>query len=213
MILFGLSISPFVRKVMMYANERGLTLENRPVGPHADDAGFKIASPFGKIPAFQDGDYTLADSSAIIHYLEAKFPEGGLIPSEPKARGKAIWFDEFTDTLLFPAGTLVFFNRVVMPKIRKVDGDYATADDSEKNKIPPLLAYLETCLSAADDFMVGSQFTLADIAVTTQLFNLSHGSVPVDPIKYPKLAAYYARMSTRPSVSAIIAAEKQFLGL
>jgi glutathione S-transferase len=32
------------------------------------------------MPALRDGDYTLPDSTAIIHYLEAKFPDPALIP-------------------------------------------------------------------------------------------------------------------------------------
>ena len=71
MILFGSSISPFVRKVLMFAAEKGIALESRPVSPHSDDHEFRAASPFGKIPALVDGDYTLADSTAIVSYLEA----------------------------------------------------------------------------------------------------------------------------------------------
>ena len=211
MIVYGLSVSPFVRKVLMYANERAIAFDHKPVGPHDADPGFKTASPTGKIPAFQDGDYSLADSSAIIHYLEAKLPANGLIPTEPKARGKVIWFDEYADTMMFPAGTIIFFNRVVLPKIRKANGDLAAADDSEKNKVPPVMAYLESCLTG--DYLVGNSLTLADIAVVNQLINLNHGGVPVDAAKYPKLAAYYARLTARPSVSGIIAGEKQFLVL
>ncbi len=211
MILFGLSVSPFVRKVLMYANERGLSFDHKPVGPQVDDAAFKAASPLGKIPALQDGDYTLADSSAIVHYLEAKYPANGLIPAEPKARGKVVWFDEYADTVMFPAGTIIFFNRVVLPKIRKANGDLAAADDSEKNKVPPLFAYLESCLGG--DYLVGNSLTLADLSVVNQLVNLHHGGVGIDSAKYPKLAAYYARLTSRPSVAGIIAGEKQFLGL
>lgn len=211
MILFGLSVSPFVRKVLMYANERGLSFDHKPVGPQVDDAAFKAASPLGKIPALQDGDYTLADSSAIVHYLEAKYPANGLIPTESKARGKVVWFDEYADTVMFPAGTIIFFNRVVLPKIRKANGDLAAADDSEKNKVPPLFAYLESCLGG--DYLVGNSLTLADLAVVNQLVNLHHGGVGIDAAKYPKLAAYYARLTARPSVAGIIAGEKQFLGL
>lgn len=211
MILFGISVSPFVRKVLMYANERGLQFEHRPVGPQVDDPAFRAASPIGKIPAFQDGDYTLADSTAIIHYLEAKYPTNPLIPAEPKARGKVVWFEEYADTVMFPAGTIIFFNRVVLPKIRKANGDLAAADDSEKNKVPPLMAYLESCLSG--DYLVGDSLTLADIAVVNQLINLNHGGVTIDAAKFPKLAAYYARLAARPSVAGIVAGEKQFLGV
>ena len=36
---------------------------------------------------------------AIIHYLEAKFPDPPLIPADRKLRGKTIWFEEFADTI------------------------------------------------------------------------------------------------------------------
>ena len=60
---------------------------------------FLAASPFKKMPAMADGDYRLSDSTAIIHYLEAKYPEPELIPTEARARGRVIWFDEFADTM------------------------------------------------------------------------------------------------------------------
>src|SRR5687768_12643688 len=132
MILYGASISPFVRKVLMYAAEKGIALDHKPVSPHADNDQFKTASPMGKIPALVDGDYSLADSTAIVSYLEAKFPAHPLIPLEAKARGKAIWYEEFADTVMFPVGTVLFINRVLLPKVRKVEGDLAKADEMAK---------------------------------------------------------------------------------
>src|SRR3954471_16592951 len=86
------------------------------------------ASPFKKMPALRDGDFRLADSSAIIQYLEAKFPEPVLIPSHPELRGKTIWFDEFSDTILISCGAKMFFNRIVMPRFMGKPGDIAAAD-------------------------------------------------------------------------------------
>ena len=100
MILYGSSLSPFVRKVLAFANEKGIELELQPTGFPSHSAEFLEASPFRKMPALRDGDYTLPDSSAIVHYLEAVKPEPALIPSDPKLRGKAIWFDEFSDTIM-----------------------------------------------------------------------------------------------------------------
>ena len=88
MILYGSSLSPFVRKVLAYAGEKEIELELQPTGFPNHSPEYLEASPFRKMPAFRDGDFTLADSSAIIHYLEAKFPEPALIPSEPKLRGQ-----------------------------------------------------------------------------------------------------------------------------
>ena len=82
MILYGSSLSPFVRKVLAYAGEKGIELDSQPVGPGDPNPDFRAASPFGKMPGFADGDYRLGDSSAIIHYLEAKYPEPALIPAD-----------------------------------------------------------------------------------------------------------------------------------
>lgn len=210
MILFGASISPFVRKVLMCANEKGLTLEHRPVSPHVDDPQFKAASPLGKIPAFQDGDYTLADSSAIVHYLDAKYPAKPVIPVDAKARGKAIWYEEYCDTVLFPTATVIFVNRVLLPKFRKVPGDTAKADAEVQKNLPTHFAYLESVVPA-QGFMVGDSFSIADAAITCQLINLQHSDAPVDAAKYPKLAAYFKRMAARASVSELVAAEQKML--
>ena len=75
MILYGSSLSPFVRKVLAFAGEKGIQLDSQPVGPGDPNPDFREASPFGTMPALADGDYRLADSSAIIHYLEALKPE------------------------------------------------------------------------------------------------------------------------------------------
>ena len=104
MILYGSSLSPFVRKVLAFAGEKGIELELRPSGLQEKNPDFLAASPFRKMPAFRDGDYALADSSAIVHYLEAKAPEPALIPADAKLRGKTIWFDEFADTILVSCG-------------------------------------------------------------------------------------------------------------
>jgi glutathione S-transferase len=65
MIIYGSSISPFVRKVLVALNEKGIRYEHRPVAPQAEDADFRAASPMGKIPAIDHDGFRLADSSAI----------------------------------------------------------------------------------------------------------------------------------------------------
>jgi glutathione S-transferase len=211
MILFGSSVSPFTRKVLMYAAEKGITLENRPLSPHADNPEFMAASPLGRIPALQDGDYTLADSTAIINYLEAKYPQNPLIPAEPKARGKAIWFEEYADTVMSSVGSTIFLNRVVMPKFLGMPGNLALADEAAEKQVPPLFTYLEK-VAPAQGFLVGDALTVGDIAVTCMLINLNHGGVTIDAGKYPHLAAYYEQLTARPSVKGLIDLERKMLG-
>jgi glutathione S-transferase len=212
MILFGVSLSPFVRKVLMFAAEKGIALENRPVRPNSDDPDFLAASPFKKVPAFKDGDYLLSDSTAIVTYLEALQPSPTMIPLDPKVRGKAIWFEEFADTIMFSAVTKIFFNRVVAPKLLQQPGDQARADEAEAKEIPPIFAYLESVTPTAG-FLLGNTPSIGDIAVVNQLVNLAHGNCLIDVARYPRLAAYYTRLVARPSIAGLIVAERKMLGV
>src|SRR5262245_62048128 len=104
MKIYGFPLSPFVRKVVVAVKEKGIEAEIVPTNPQHPDDAFIACSPFRKIPAMDDGGFKLADSTAIITYLDAQYDGLALLPDEPKARGKAIWFEEVADTVLVPAG-------------------------------------------------------------------------------------------------------------
>ena len=171
---------------------------------------FRQASPFGKIPGFRDGDFAISDSSAIIAYLEATQPEPNLIPAEPKARARTIWYDEFADTVLVPVMAKLFFNRIVAGMMGR-EGDLAAADAAERDELPPLLAYVES-IAPACGFLVKGRLTLADLAVASPFVNIAHAGHVLDAEVYPKAAAYLGAIHARPSFAPIIAAERKLLG-
>lgn len=211
MILLGADISPFVRKVLVVAREKGIPLEHRPINPTtSDDPQFLAASPFRKIPALVDGDFHLADSTAIVTYLESRFPDRPVLPADTRERAKAVWFEEMADTVMFPAGQKIFFNRVILPKFLGRAGDMAAADEAQATMLPPVYAYLESVVPA-DGFLVGMSLTIADIAVTSMLVNMHLCAAGVDAGGFPRLAAYYARIAARPSFAAQIDANRAAL--
>ena len=211
MILYGSSLSPFVRKVLAFAGEKGIELELQPVGPGDPNPDFRAASPFGKIPGFRDGDYGLADSSAIVHYLEAKYPERPLIPAEPRARGKTIWFDEFSDTIIVACGAKMFFNRIVAPRFLGRPGDLAAADLAEREELPPILDYLEKVVPDAGGYLVGDALTLADIAVASPFVNFAHLECEFDPARYGRVRAWVDSILARPSFAQWVERETALL--
>lgn len=210
MILYGSTMSPFVRKVAAYAAEKGIELDLQQTGFPNHSPEFCAASPFKKMPALADGDYLLSDSSAIIHYLEAKYPEPELIPAEPKARGRVIWFDEFADTLLFACGAKIFFNKVVAPRFLGREGDLSAAEAAERDELPPLLDYLEGMIPDSG-YLVGDRLTLADISVAGPFANFSHCQVAIDEVRFPKLTRYVASILSRPSFARFVEREAAFL--
>ena len=148
MIVYGSSLSPFVRKVLAFAAEKGIEVELKPTGLGNKDPEFLEASPFGKMPGLRDGDFAISDSSAIVAYMEAVKPEPNLIPTEPRARARTIWFDEYSDTILFACGGKMFFNRIVAPRFLGQAGDEEIAAKAECDELPPLLDYLERVIPA-----------------------------------------------------------------
>jgi len=211
MIVYGASLSPFVRKVLVYGAEKGLTLEHHPLGIGSDDPGFLEASPFRKIPGFRDGDFAISDSSAIVHYLEASYPEPALIPAEPRAGARASWFEEFADTMLTACGGKMFFNRLVSPRFLGRPGDLEAADKAEKEELPGLIDYLEKVVPDAGGYLVGDALTLADIAVASPFATLAHIDVEIDAGRHPRTQAYIAAILARPSFAPWIEREREFL--
>jgi glutathione S-transferase len=210
MIIYGSSLSPFVRKTLAYVAEKGLTVDVKPVNLGSLEPEFVACSPFRKMPGFRDGNFSISDSTAIITYLEAKFPAPPLIPEEASSRARTIWYEEFADTILIPCMGKPFFNRVVAPRFLKREGDLLVAEKAEKEELPPLLDYLERVMPASG-FLVDDRLTLADLAVASPFVNMQHlGSRP-DAMKYPKTAAFVQAMLARPSFAALIVKEKIFL--
>jgi glutathione S-transferase len=207
MILYGSTLSPFVRKAAVFLREKGIDFELQPTGIPNPSPEFCAASPFKKMPAMVDGDYSLCDSSAIIHYVEAKHPEPALIPTEPRARGKVIWFEEFADTIFFACGAKMFFNRIVAPRFMGREGDESIAEAAQRNELPPILDYIESVAPGGEGYLVGDGFTLADIAVAGIFANLAHLDIKVDRNRHPKSAEYVQRILSRPSFAPLIEKE------
>jgi glutathione S-transferase len=159
------------------------------------------------MPAFKDDDFLIADSSAIVAYLEAKYPEPALIPAEPRARARTIWFDELADTLVMAAGGPIFGNRFVRPRVLNQPCDHAAADAAERDALPPLFDYLEGVIPASG-FLVEDRLTLADIAISSPFATLGTIGVHIDAARYPKTAVYIAAMHARPSFAGIIARDR-----
>lgn len=208
MKIYGFPLSPFVRKVVVAVKEKGLDAELVPSNPNQPDEEFAAASPFRKIPAFRDGDFTLADSTAIVTYLDAKYPEPALLPAAPEARGKAVWFEEVADTILTPAGAPIVLNRFLRPRVFGTEGDEAAALAAEEAVKRPL-AYLEETVS---DGWLDGDFSVGDIAAASVIRTLGYTGWELDSAAYPRLAAWYGRVTARPAWQAATEIENRILG-
>jgi glutathione S-transferase len=193
MKIYGFPLSPFVRKVVVDAREKGLDYELIPANPSQPSEEFLKVSPFSKIPAIADGDFNLADSTAIVTYLDAKYPEPALLPADPQARGRAVWFEEVADTILIPAGAPIVVNRFLRPNIFGTEGDEAAAVAGEEAIKKPL-GYLESAIGGG---WLDGDFSIGDLAIACTVKTLGYTGWTLDPSSYPKLSAWYDRVTQR----------------
>ena len=205
MIIHGGRVSPFVRKVIVFAAEKGIEVEVQAAGFGRGGDGYLNGSPFGKIPALEDGDFLLSDSTAIITYMDALRPGTQMIPAEPKARARTIWYEEFGDTVAQPVGAKIFFNRAVAKRLKR-EPDLVAADKAEAEELPGLYAYLEGVLPDSG-WLVEDRFTLADLAAGCPLINIGYVSDRLDAARWPKVAAWLGQVKARPSVATAMALE------
>ncbi|MEY2942937.1 MAG: hypothetical protein RLY97_951 [Pseudomonadota bacterium] len=209
MKLYGALLSPYVRKAALVLAEKGLDYDLANFrGQDGLLPEFLAISPFGKMPALLDGDFALADSSAIAAYLEAEYPQPSLYPASPRGIGRAIWFDEYADTILSASGLKVLFNRFVGPKLLGVAGDEALAIQGE-SELPLLYEYLES-VTPGDGWLVGDQFSIADIAVASMIRSLSYVNVEPKAAQYPQISKWYARICARPAWQNVAEQEAKF---
>jgi glutathione S-transferase len=206
--IHGANVSPYVRKVRVYLAEKNIPYELIPVNPFAAGPEYRKLSPLGKIPAMQDGDVTLADSSVICAYLEKKNPQPPLFPVDPAEYGRALWFEEYGDGGVSTLTGVIFRQRVVMPLFFKQATDEAAVQACIEKDVPPIFDYLESQLGGNTTALVGGKFSIGDIGIATQFVNLRHAKFTVDASRWPKLAKYIANVHARPSFKAVIDEEE-----
>ncbi|MDL2352181.1 MAG: glutathione S-transferase family protein [Pseudomonadota bacterium] len=209
MKVFGFPLSPFVRKVHLVATEKGIAVETVLSNPASPSPEFLAASPFRKIPALQDGDFTLADSTAIVTYFDALHPDPPMLPGDARQKGKAIWYEEFADTILTPAGGKIVFNRFVGPKFLGLPGDEDAARQGEAELVP-ILEYAEDAIPE-DGWLTGDALSIGDIALASVFRTLGYVGFEPKAATHPRTAAWYARICARPAWQDVAAREASIM--
>ncbi len=118
MILRSSPPSPFGRKVKIAASIVGLTGEIEVVRADTSDPNdpLRQQNPLGKIPVLILEDATaIFDSRVIIEYLDMRAGGNLLIPSEPKARAKALTAAALADGILDAALLQIYEQRFRTP--------------------------------------------------------------------------------------------------
>jgi glutathione S-transferase len=189
---YGVSISVHVRKAVVTAIAKGIDYKLEPVLPRNPPPNWLSLSPTGQVPAMQDGDFTLSESSAICLYLERKQKEPSILPVADKEYARALFFDGYAGWMARSLIQGLVFQKVINPIMLKGTTDQSVVDHLLADVQPKIFGYLESQIDGK--FLVGSALSLADIAVVSNLINYLYLDFSTESSKYPKLKRYCETM-------------------
>lgn len=206
--VFGIPVSPFVRKVIVALELKGIAYELDPVTPMDLPEGYEKLSPLRKIPAFEDDLLGISDSSVICEYLDERYPDIYLRPKGIVERARCRWFEEYADTAMLEAvGPPLFFEKVVKPNFLNEETDQAAVQNALENLVPPVFDYLESQVPGAE-FLFEDRLTLADISIVSVYMLGMYAELSIDSATHPKLAAFVDFILQQEVFQQRLAAEK-----
>ncbi|KAF1712364.1 glutathione S-transferase [Pseudoxanthomonas kalamensis DSM 18571] len=200
--VIGNYLSPYVRKVLVVLETKGLGYTIDPIAPFVGDEEFTRLSPLRRIPVLIDGERVVNDSSVICQYLEERHPEVPLYPADIGDRAQARWLEEYADAYL---GDVViwgmFFQQGVKRFLFGEPTDEAVVRRAREEHLPRALDYLESLLPA-EGFLFGAP-SIADISIGSFFRNATYVRYQIDAQRWPRAAAFVERVFALPAFSRL----------
>ena len=157
-------------------------------GGEQHSAAFAAMNPAELVPVLQDGPLALAQSLAIIEYLNEKYPTPPLLPPGPVERARVRAFALSIACDIHPLNNL----RVMQYLGAELAAGEGTRSAWSRHWIERGFAALERVLAAdaaAGPFCYGNSPTLADCCLVPQVFNALRLQCPLEP--YPTIRRIY----------------------
>ena len=191
--IIGSYLSPYVRKVLVTLELKGIPYRIDPIVAFMGNEEFSQLSPLRRIPVLIDDKVTLTDSSVICQYLEDRHPEPAIYPADVAARAQARWIEEYADTRLGDVFVWRLFYQVAIgPYVWKEQTDQALYDKTMAQDVPQVLDYLESLVPAGG--LLFGALSIADIALGAFFRNAAIAGLKVDAARWPRVAAYVPRV-------------------
>lgn len=211
MTLYGVPLSPFVRKVLFTLAELSLACERIDVAPQSEQADFRRASPAGRIPAFVDGDFQIADSAAICRYLIMRERSALLGGPSPQRQARIVQWETFGDDDLAPALLPALFERVVKPVRLGQASDEAPVEQVVQKRFPPVCERLEAALAQRGPWLLGETFSYADIVIGSHLATAELADILPEPGRYGHLDTWSDAVRERSGYQVMMQTTRDYI--
>lgn len=199
--LCGFAASNYYNKVKLALLEKGVPFEEELVWVGQTDPD---ASPLGKVPYLKTDEGALSESTVILEYLEARYPQNPLLPSDPFAAAKVRELVRYTELHLELVARNLYPEAFFGGKISDA------AKEKTGQQLQKSVAAFAT-LAKFSPFIAGDTFTLADCAAAVHLPLVGSASKLIygrDCLADLPVRDYLKRLGERPTVQAVNDARK-----
>jgi glutathione S-transferase len=106
--LYQFELSQYSEKVRLILDYKQLEYRKIEVTPGVGQIELMQKSGSRQVPVLKDGSTYVADSTDIALYLERKYPERPIIPTDPLAKGQCLLIEEWADASIGLKGRKAF---------------------------------------------------------------------------------------------------------
>lgn len=186
--------APFSRsvRVLWLLEELALPYELEVLPPIGTTTPFSQATPTGKIPTLEDDTLVMFESIAIMEYVLDRYGDGRLAPERGSpAWGLLLQWLHYAEATAFPP-----LGYIARHTLALAEADRIAASAAENRALAARVLGVPEGVLAASDYLLGDEFTVADIAMgytvgTAKLLGVLEG--------FPNLEAYFGRLARRPA--------------
>ncbi len=158
----------------------------------APGSAYLKIQPHGAVPALSDGETVMFESAGICMYLADHYPDRKLAP-EVGSPDRAAYYQWIFYGMTTPEPELmkIYLNTILLPEASRSK----TVAEEATQKFHATAKVLTEALTGKE-YLLGSQFTMADIVVGSMLGWATRMNLLTD---FPVLKTYVERLSIRPA--------------
>jgi glutathione S-transferase len=208
--VIGNYLSPYVRKVLVCLDLKGLDYEIDPIIPFFGNDDFTRLNPVRRIPILLDGDLVIPESAVICEYLDESYAGPALLPAGAPRRAQARALQSFADGRIGDVLIWNLFNQYIIRRhVWSETADESRIAEALQRDIPQILDYLETRLP--DDGFLFGECGVADIAIASMFRNAALVRYAIDAARWPRSASFVSRVLDLPAFARLRPFEKIML--
>ena len=194
--------APNPRRVRIFAAEKGIELSSKEVSiPKREQKApdYVAKNPRGQTPILELDDGTvIAESVAIMRYLEAEQPDPPLFGTTAREIAEIEMWNRRVEMILMPAIAAVWVH--THPFTAALPGRNVEWGESNRPRVVEGMRFFDGSLEGRE-YLAGSAFSAADILLLTTVDFAKFIGLDM-PSECANLLRWHERVSARPSASA-----------